>query len=100
MQAHYGHATFLGRSLDTAAGLAGLSCEETRLASLALPAARMARLHALNLRTWKDDAFARAVFDQDEIRALGAMLDAIATGRESASAVDCRIKQIVLRRMR
>jgi SAM-dependent methyltransferase len=100
MQAHYGQAMYIGRSLDTAAGLAGLSCEEARLASPALPAARMARLHALNLRTWKDDAFARAAFDQDELRVLGAMLDAIASGQEIAPAVACSIKQIVLLRTR
>jgi trans-aconitate 2-methyltransferase len=98
MQAHYGQAMYIGRSLDEAARLAGLSTVESRVADLDLPAARMARLHALNLQTWKDDAFAQASFDPTELGELSTTLGRIAAGDEEAPPVSCGVKQLVLRR--
>jgi trans-aconitate 2-methyltransferase len=98
MQAYYGQAMYIGRSLDEAARLAGLATLDSRVADLELPAARMARLHALNLRTWKDDPFAQASFDPTELAELSTTLGRIATGDEPASAVSCGVKQIVSRR--
>ncbi|MGH7435862.1 MAG: class I SAM-dependent methyltransferase [Polyangiaceae bacterium] len=96
MQAHYGQALYIGRSLETAASLAGLRREESCVTDLALPASQMARLHALNLRTWKDDPFVRAAFDRDELEGLLVALDDIASGHEKAPPVACGIRQLIL----
>ncbi len=98
MQAHYGQAMYIGRSLDEAARLAGLAIVDSRVAHLELPAARMARLHALNLRTWRDDPFAQASFEPTELAELSTTLGRIATGDEPTPAVSCGVKQLVLRR--
>jgi SAM-dependent methyltransferase len=98
MQAHYGQAMFVGRSLDLAATIAGLVTVESRVVELQLPAARMARLHAMNIQTWKDDPFARSSFDAADIAELSARLGAIAAGAEPSSVVTCGIRQLVLRR--
>lgn len=98
MQAHYGQALFVGRSLDLAAQLAGLSVVESRATELDLPAMRMARLHALNLRTWKDDPFVQASFDPREVAGLSVTLERIAAGAEPSPPVSCVVKQLALRR--
>jgi SAM-dependent methyltransferase len=98
MQAHYGQAMYIGRSLDEAARLAGLSTVESRVEELELPAARMARLHALNLGTWKDDPFVQASFDPTELAELSATLGSIAAGDDEAPPVSCGVKQLALRR--
>jgi hypothetical protein len=98
MQAHYGQAMYVGRSLDAAGRGAGLACVESVVAERTLPAATMAWLHALNLQTWRDDPFARASFDASELSALSETLAAIASSAEDAPPVVCGVKQLVLRR--
>lgn len=97
MQAHYGQAMYVGRSLDLAGRAAGLESVESTVAELAVPAARMARLHVMNLQTWKDDPYVRASFDSEEIAALSTTLGRIAAGGELSPPVTCGIKQVVLR---
>ncbi len=98
MQAHYGQAMYIGRLLDLAGRAAGLESVESTVAELAVPAARMARLHVMNLQTWKDDPYVRASFDSEEIAALSVTLGRIAAGGELSPPVACGIKQVVLRR--
>jgi trans-aconitate 2-methyltransferase len=57
----------------------------------------MARLHAINVRTWRHDPFAAATFDPAEIDAMTAALEAVATGKRSAPSVTCVMAQMVLR---
>jgi trans-aconitate 2-methyltransferase len=57
LQGHYGQETLIGRRLATlAAGVAGARSTSV-LQEIPVPAAVMARLHAMNLETWKADPF-------------------------------------------
>jgi hypothetical protein len=55
----------------------------------------MARLHAMNIRTWSQDAMARRSFDPGEIAAVQSGLDAIASGQQSARPVRNTLRQLV-----
>lgn len=98
LQAHYGQRMHVGAELETLARAAGLAVERAGVAPLELPGPRMARLHALNLRTWGSDPFIRARVDRAELDALGAALERIAEGEEAAPPVRNGMGQAVLRR--
>jgi hypothetical protein len=55
LQRHYGQELTIGRTLDRALVGSGWHAEISVTRELALPAARMARLHQLNLATWRHD---------------------------------------------
>ncbi len=97
MQAAYGQRLRIGAALSIPAR-SGWKVELDLLAPLSLPAARMARLHALNIETWRNDAYARAQFDAEEIDRLGARLNAIACGAEAAPPVKVVMRQMILER--
>lgn len=98
LQAHYGQRFDVGAQLGDLLAAAGLDVEERGVAVLALPAPRMARLHAMNIRTWGADAFARERFDAGELASLQRTLDAIAAGEEPAPPVHGEMGQAVGRR--
>jgi hypothetical protein len=98
MQAHYGQRMYIGRELAELATCAEWSQQRAEIAVAPLPASDMARLHALNLSTWSNDAFAQANYDRAELAALGSELSRIASGEVAAAAVSCGIGQVVLRR--
>jgi SAM-dependent methyltransferase len=98
LQAHYGQRFDVGRQLGALLAGAGLAVEEAGAAATPLPAARMARLHAMNLRTWGADEHARNAFDAAELAALQRTLDAIAAGEEQAPPVHGEMGQAVGRR--
>jgi hypothetical protein len=56
----------------------------------------MARLHHLNLLTWRDDPHARGAFDRDELEGLAATLAGIARGDELAPCVRSAMRQLIL----
>ncbi len=57
LQAHHGQETLIGKRLGAlAAGIAGARAS-SRLQEIPVAAAVMARLHAMNLATWKADTF-------------------------------------------
>jgi hypothetical protein len=66
-------------------------------ARIPLDARTMARLHAMNVRTWARDPFATATFDARELAAMVRELDAVADGRRAALAVTCVMGQAVMR---
>ncbi len=98
MQAHYGQRMYIGRELSALTTCAEWSQESAEIAVAPLPAADMARLHSLNLRTWSSDPFAQANYEREQLSALGAELEQIAAGEVNAPAVSCGIGQVVLRR--
>jgi SAM-dependent methyltransferase len=100
LQAHYRQQFDIGRRLGELLRGAGLTVDEEGAAVLSLPAERMARLHAMNLRTWGQDAYAREAFDAAELTALRATLEAIAAGEEPAPPVHGEMGQAVGRRGR
>jgi hypothetical protein len=79
LQAHHGQVTLIGKTLgDLAAGVAGARATYV-LQEIPVAAAVMARLHAMNLATWKADPFMRethgprALDDlEDELKAISA----------------------------
>jgi len=97
MQAAYGQRLRIGAKLSIPAR-SGWKAELDLLAPLSLPAARMARLHALNIETWRHDPYARACFDGNELDALAVRLGAIARGAEAAPPVKLVMRQMILER--
>jgi len=98
LQAHYGQRFDVGQELGALLAGAGLAVEEAGAAATPLPATRMARLHAMNLRTWGADEYARRTFDAAELASLQRTLDAIAAGEEPAPPVHGEMGQAVGRR--
>jgi len=94
LQAAYGQRLRVGAAL--AGPFPGWTTELSLLSPLSLPATRMARLHALNLATWRQDPYARSTFSADELDHLAAQLTAIATSAEPAPAVRVVLRQLVL----
>ncbi|HTB72510.1 MAG TPA: class I SAM-dependent methyltransferase, partial [Polyangiaceae bacterium] len=93
MHAHYGQDMFVGERLpEIAAGTpwAVVGFERTRID---LDGRVMAQLHALNVRTWRNDPFAIAAFDAKEIDAMAGALDDVANGVRSAPQVTCMMGQ-------
>lgn len=93
-----------GQSLEIGARLAGLVAEagvesiHQGRRRLVMPAPLMARLHVLNLRTWRDHPAAAALADPGELDALDAWLEAVAVGRLTTPPIDQELGELVLRR--
>ena len=98
MQAHYGQSMYIGRDLATLSASAAWSVERADIIVASLPAADMAGLHFANLQTWSTDPFAQANYENEGLAELGAELEQIAIGNESAPPVSCGMAQMVLRR--
>lgn len=98
MQAHYGQRMYIGRELAALCASPDWLVESTEIVVAPLPAVHMARLHALNLRTWSSDAFAQANYGTEGLPELAAQLEQISTGSVIAPPVSCGIGQLVLRR--
>jgi trans-aconitate 2-methyltransferase len=96
LQEHYGQQLGIGRTLDAAVVGSGWNIEMSGVRELALPAARMARLHGLNLATWRHDPFARAAFAPGMLDELATTLDGIASGATEAPDVRHAMRQLVL----
>jgi SAM-dependent methyltransferase len=97
LQAHYGQRMHIGAELAGLARQAGFRVEHAGVRALQLPAAAMARLHALNLRTWGSDPFARSQLDAEELARLGDTLERVADGLEEAPPVQSGMGQVILR---
>jgi SAM-dependent methyltransferase len=93
-----------GQSLEIGARLAGIAAEAgaevTYLGRrrLVLPAPVMARLHVLNLRIWRDHPAVGPLADPEEMDALDAWLEAVATGRLTTAPMDQELGELVLQR--
>jgi len=98
MQAARGQRTFIGRDLAALAPGSRWTIDRTDIAHVALPAQSAARLHALNFRTWRREPSIAGSVDAAELDALGASLEALATGARPAPPVRWRLAQVVLRR--
>jgi SAM-dependent methyltransferase len=96
LQAHYGQVTYIGGQLPALVEAAGWQLVRSDVAPIQLPAATMARLHALNIQTWGQDAFARRTFGDEGLRALSSGLERIASGAASPP-VTCHMTQLMAR---
>jgi SAM-dependent methyltransferase len=95
LQAAHGQRTSPGRELASRSPDSPWQLERADETPVALPAAIAARLHALNLRTWRHDPAMISVPDLDD---LAQSLEALATGTRSAPPVRWLLSQLVLRR--
>jgi hypothetical protein len=64
LQAHHGQALYIGAMLDGTLATTPWRVVDSRALTLEKPAAAMAELHVANLRTWRNDPFARDHFDR------------------------------------
>jgi trans-aconitate 2-methyltransferase len=98
MQEARGQRTYIGRDLVALPASSPWTVERADAVPIALSAAVAARLHALNLRTWRRDPFIAATVDRAELDRLGESLEALASGARTAPPVRWRLAQVVLRR--
>jgi hypothetical protein len=97
MQAHYGQCLYVGRELRELAQGTHFEIEHAGIRRFERAASQMASLHARNLETWKDDAFARENFDLAELSELQRELSEIAKGRLAAAPVALGLGEVALR---
>lgn len=97
MHAHYGQDMFVGERLPAIANGSPWTLVRFDRTPIPLDARVMARLHSINVRTWRHDPFAARAFDPAEIDAMTAELEAVACGIRPATPVTCIMAQAVLR---
>jgi SAM-dependent methyltransferase len=97
LQAHYGQDLLIGRELPKLVEQSLYRIVDFRITKVPLRAAGMARLHHMNLETWRTDAFARRHLDPQELNALAVALGEIADGRRSAE-VHYSLGELILER--
>lgn len=98
LQRHYGQLFDIGAQLEGALLRSPWRVVDSRAVPLELPAARMCELHVANLRTWRDDDYARQAFDRVELEALEGTLAGIVAGTEAAGSVRNVVRQVVAER--
>jgi hypothetical protein len=98
LQAHHGQETLIGQRLeDLARGIAGARATSV-LQEIPMPAAIMARLHAMNLGTWKADPFMRQTHGLPALEDLERELTAIAASPDFPEGRTV-MAQVVIERM-
>jgi len=96
MQRHYGQDMQVGsRLLEVAQRQEVTIYLEENITTLVDPIS-MARLHEMNLRTWREDPFAVENFDSAELDQLGNYLQQVAVGVRAAPPVQVGVTQLVL----
>ena len=98
LQAHHGQETLIGKRLPAlVAGVAGAHATSV-LQEIPVAAAVMARLHALNLATWKADPFMLEAHGLSALEGLEGELKAIAA-RSDFPAGRCVMAQVCIERI-
>lgn len=97
MQAHYGQRLYIGGELRQLAEGTPFIVEHSGVRRFERSASQMAALHAQNLATWKNDAFAREAFSTAEIVELERTLSAIVAGVEPSAPVRVGLGELALR---
>ena len=95
LQEHYGQQMYIGAQLEALCEASGYRVQRAPERELELAPATMARLHAMNLDTWRHDPFAIRAFDADELAHLGRELAAIVAGTRPAAPVRHRLQQVI-----
>ena len=99
MQAAHGQRTHVGPHLAAASDGTPFRIEYSGLRPLQQDARMMARLHRMNLATWRENDRARSLFDSQELDGLDAVLGDIETGAKAAEPVRNDLRELVLRRI-
>lgn len=98
MQAAHGQRTQIGVELEAACAGSPFRVEHSSVRMLAQDARLMARLHRMNLATWRSEPRATALFDQALLDGLDEGLGRIESGVETAPPVRNGLRELVLRR--
>jgi len=98
LQRHHGQQLRVGAALEAACAEGGWNVVESHRRILEKPARSMAELHVANLRTWRNDDYARSAFDPAAVDALEASLEAVAGNAGDGGVVRNVARQIVARR--
>lgn len=98
LQSRHDQQLEVGRGLPLVVERAGWEVLDARLEPLEVPASRMARLHALNLQTWRHDPALEEHPAQAELPRLLESLTAIADGTRVAPPVRVALRQTIARR--
>jgi trans-aconitate methyltransferase len=96
MQAAHGQALDIGRTLHTLAAEAGWRVLARAVDTVILDGTTMARLHAMNIATWKHDARAQALFAPEAIERVERALGEVAAGVRAAPPVTTAMARVVL----
>ncbi len=99
VQACYGQSLTIGRDLDRLVAAHGWTIVASDLKPVVQAPQVMARLHAMNLRTWGCDEVVRRRFDPEEVARLQRELDCIAAGEREVSPVCNLLRQLVVSRL-
>jgi hypothetical protein len=97
MHAHYGQDMFVGERIPEVVAGSPWTLARFDRTPISLDGRVMARLHAINVRTWRHDPFAAATFESAAIDAMTRELDAVATGTRPTTPVTCIMAQALLR---
>lgn len=98
LQAHHGQETLIGKRLGVlAAGVSGARATSL-FQEIPVAAAAMARLHAMNLATWKNDAFMLEAHGARVLEDLEGELQAIAARPDCPEGL-CVMAQVCLERI-
>jgi hypothetical protein len=95
LQSGYGQSLNIGAAMDRHVAGQGWEILSNQPVVVEQEARTMARLHAMNIRTWSQDSMARRLFDPGEIVAVQAGLDEIASGQRIAPPVLNTFGQVV-----
>jgi trans-aconitate 2-methyltransferase len=98
LQRHYGQALYIGALLEAFVDQSGWRIVESSQLKLKKRARKMAELHLSNLRTWRNDEYAKKSFDAAEIHRLEGSLGRIAGGEDDAGVVVNVVRQIIARK--
>ncbi|HTP24467.1 MAG TPA: methyltransferase domain-containing protein [Anaeromyxobacteraceae bacterium] len=94
LQAHHGQALHVGRELEGCLATSEWKVIDSHSHLLEKPAAAMADLHLANLRTWREEEYARTNLDPRELEQLEGALERIARGTEHGGTVWNAARQI------
>lgn len=97
MQAANGQEMYIGQRLAEIVGATPWVIHETRLLRLAIPGQQVARLHHLNIQTWKHVPFIGENYSRAHIEELEAQLGQLAREGADVPDVDYGMRQMVCR---
>lgn len=98
MQTHYGQELYVGRRLHAIVEQARGCFVSSQQTPITLPAQTMARLHSMNIATWKSDTFMRASYGVPHLEQLEEELQGIASCTDDLAPVTCLMAQVVAER--
>lgn len=98
MQTHYGQELYIGTRLHTMVERLAGCVVNAHQTSITLRAQTMARLHAMNIATWKADPFMRSTYGTSFLDAFETELETIATTPNVLPPVTCVMAQVVVER--